>query len=203
LDKAELFHFKISNLKENLRTIFLFPIVKFFAKLNVNPNFLTTITLILNLIPFYFYLSKNFLLGAISLILINLFDAMDGELARITNKTSKLGAFLDSNFDRISEALIFLSLIIAFKENFLIQILLIICAFGSFLISYIRARGESLGVLIKAGPMERAERIFFVALMTIFIKFIFFFLVIFSILIYITIIRRIYEGYKKMKLSNF
>jgi len=203
LDKALLSTLKFQILKEKLRVIFLLPIIKFFVKLNVKPNLLTTITLILNLVPFYFYLNKNFLLGAISLILINLFDAMDGELARMTNQTSKLGAFLDSNFDRISEALIFLSLIVAFKENFLIQILLIICAFGSFLISYIRARGESLGVLIKAGPMERAERIFFIALMTIFIKFIFFFLVVFSILIYITIIRRIYEGYKKMKLSNF
>ncbi|MEO0143762.1 MAG: CDP-alcohol phosphatidyltransferase family protein [candidate division WOR-3 bacterium] len=187
-------------MKENLRKIFLTPIINLLIKLNIQPNLITFITFLLNFIPFYFYINKNFILGAISLILVNLFDAIDGELARKTNKTSKFGAFLDSNLDRFSEAIIFLAFFIAFKNNFLIQLLLIIGAFGSFFVSYIRARGEGLGILIKVGPMERAERIAFIFIMSFFIDYIFYFLIVFNVLVYLTVIRRLYKGYKIFKL---
>ncbi len=185
-------------MKEKLREIFLTPIVNILIKLNVSPNVITIFTFLLNIIPFYLYANKQFILGAISLILINVFDAIDGEVARRMNKTTKFGAFLDSNLDRISEAIIFLAFIIAFKENFIIQLLLIICAFGSFFISYARARGESLGVLIKLGPMERAERIIFIFLMSLFVNYITFFLIVFAVLLYFTVFRRLYEGYKRL-----
>ncbi len=185
-------------MKEKLREIFLTPIVNLFIKLNISPNTLTIFTFLLNMIPFYLYVNKQFILGAISLVLINAFDAIDGEVARRMNRTTKFGAFLDSNLDRFSEAIIFLAFVISFKENFVIQLLLIICAFGSFFISYARARGESLGILIKSGPMERAERIFFIFLMSLFVNYITYFLIVFAILLYFTVFRRFYEGYKRL-----
>jgi len=186
-------------LKEKLRSFFLSPFINFLISLKINPNLITIITFILNIIPFYFYSNKNFIFGALSLILINIFDAIDGEIARRTNKASKFGAFLDSNLDRFSEGLIFLGLIIAFKENFIIQSILIISGFGSFFISYIRARGEGLGISIRSGPMERAERIFFIFIMSLFYNYFLFFLIVFTILVYLTIIRRLFEGYIKLK----
>ncbi len=187
-------------MKEKLRSIFLIPVVNLLIKFNVHPNIITITNFILNIVPFYFYVKKLFIFGAISLVIINLLDAIDGELARKVSKTSKFGAFLDSNLDRFSESIIFLALIIAFKEDFIIQMLLIICAFGSFFISYIRARGEGLGILIKVGPMERAERIAFIFIMSFFVNYIFYFLIVFSLLIYFTVLRRIFTGFKLLRL---
>ncbi|MEO0160485.1 MAG: CDP-alcohol phosphatidyltransferase family protein, partial [candidate division WOR-3 bacterium] len=62
------------------------------------------------------------------------------------------------------------------------------------------ARGEGLGILIKVGPMERAERIAFIFIMSFFIDYIFYFLIVFNVLVYLTVIRRLYKGYKIFKL---
>lgn len=167
----------------------------------VNPNFITIFAFLLNFIPFYFYINKQFILGGLSLLLVSLLDAIDGEVARKSNMTSNFGALLDSTLDRFSEALIFLAFIIAFNNNSTIQLLLILCAFGSFFISYIRARGEGLSILIKVGPMERPERIGFIFIMSFFVDFIIYFLIAFTVLIYLTIILRIYHGYRKLTLK--
>lgn len=188
-------------MKEKLRKIFLSHIVNILVKNRVNPNFITIFAFLLNFIPFYFYVNKQFILGGLSLLIVSLLDAIDGEVARRSNMVSSFGALLDSTLDRFSEAIVFLALIIAFNNSFTIQLLLILCAFGSFFISYIRARGEGLNILIKIGPMERPERIAFIFIMSFFVDFIVYFLVVFMALIYLTIILRIYDGYRKLTLK--
>lgn len=85
------------------------------------------------------------------------FDIFDGEVARRTNNISKAGAFLDSNLDRLSDAVIILGLIYgSFVQYFIGYIIL----FLVLMISYIRAKAESEGIEMKGiGFMERAERL--------------------------------------------
>jgi archaetidylinositol phosphate synthase len=85
------------------------------------------------------------------------FDVFDGEIARMTHKISISGAFLDSNLDRLSDAIIVLGLILGGYFNYIIGYTLI---FLIIMISYIRSRAENEGIEMKGvGFMERAERL--------------------------------------------
>ena len=88
---------------------------------------------------------------------------LDGSIARASKTTSLFGAFLDSTLDRISEFLIFSSILIYYlinDSNNIIPIILCITSIGtSFLVSYTRARAESLQVTCTVGIFTRAERI--------------------------------------------
>ncbi|MFX0037731.1 MAG: CDP-alcohol phosphatidyltransferase family protein [Promethearchaeota archaeon] len=86
-------------------------------------------------------------------------DLFDGEVARRTNKETRAGAFLDSNLDRLSDAIFVLALIYGGLVDFLLGYIIL---FLVIMISYIRSRAENEGVNMKGiGFMERAERILF------------------------------------------
>jgi len=85
------------------------------------------------------------------------FDVFDGEVARMTEKISISGAFLDSNLDRLSDAVIVLGLILGGYFNYIIGYTIL---FLFIMISYIRSRAENEGIDMKGvGFMERAERL--------------------------------------------
>ena len=93
-------------------------------------------------------------------------DLMDGALARLTGRVSKFGALLDSVMDRLGEAALFLGMAIyglradLGEDRLLFFIVVLIVALvTSQTVSYLRARGESLGVATSAGVMTRPERV--------------------------------------------
>lgn len=108
-----------------------------------------------------FVIPINLRLGGLLILLGGLCDMSDGILARVTGRTSRFGAFLDSLLDRYSDALIFLSLAwyLAGAGDHLGAFLSIGTMVGAFLVSYARARGEGIGITsCQAGLMERPER---------------------------------------------
>lgn len=106
--------------------------------------------------------SGAFFWGGWLVLFASAFDMLDGALARSKNQVSHFGSFLDSTLDRYSESLIFLGLLLYYQQaapgsN---EVLLIYLAIiGSLLISYSRARAESLNFDCKVGLLERPERI--------------------------------------------
>jgi len=91
-------------------------------------------------------------------------DVLDGRLARAQGLASRKGAFLDSTLDRFAEAGAFVGLSVLYMES-AIQLAVVVAALvGSLLVSYTRARGESLGVVARVGVMQRAERLLLVGL---------------------------------------
>ena len=91
---------------------------------------------------------------------------MDGALARLTGTDSSFGALLDSVFDRLGEAAIFLGLVVYavkgdFSDNYRLffVIIILLALIFSQMVSYLRARGEGLGVFTRAGIMTRPERV--------------------------------------------
>ena len=102
------------------------------------------------------------IIGGVLLLLSGFFDIVDGSVARITKQASKKGAFLDSSFDKISEVVIFGGIAIGSLASPFWCLL----ALGlSLLVSYTRARAESLGVELKGiGIGERAERMLILAI---------------------------------------
>ncbi|MBV9178353.1 MAG: CDP-alcohol phosphatidyltransferase family protein [Nitrososphaeraceae archaeon] len=102
------------------------------------------------------------IIGSILLLISGFFDIIDGSIARATKQTSKKGAFLDSSFDKISEAVIFIGIAAGNLAN---PILCMIALSLSITVSYVRARAESLGVDLKGiGIGERAERLLIIAI---------------------------------------
>ena len=105
--------------------------------------------------------------GGIVFLAGSALDLMDGALARYTGKASPFGALLDSVFDRLGEAALFLGLAFYAMETggldddrrlFFIIVLFLALIFSQG-VSYLRARGEGLGVFTRAGLMTRPERV--------------------------------------------
>ncbi len=102
-------------------------------------------------------------LGFVFLLLAGIPDLLDGAVAKASNSASKRGAFFDSTFDRISDALLFggIAWYLASNEpwaNSRIMLLPVAVMATAMLVSYMRAKGELLGFDAKGGIMERAER---------------------------------------------
>jgi CDP-diacylglycerol--glycerol-3-phosphate 3-phosphatidyltransferase len=109
----------------------------------------------------YFFPKGEFLVGVFWVAAFVLFDLFDGAVARASNKgVSKWGALLDSTLDRLSDAAIFIGALLYFidKSDRLVPVFLVAtCA--SFMVSYIKARSESLGIECNGGLAERSERL--------------------------------------------
>jgi CDP-diacylglycerol--glycerol-3-phosphate 3-phosphatidyltransferase len=103
----------------------------------------------------------RFLLGLILVVLAGLPDLLDGALAKASDSSSQRGAFFDSTVDRITDAALFGGLVWYFAAGTtpLLAMLPFAVASVAQLISYQRAKAESLGLDAKGGLMERAERV--------------------------------------------
>lgn len=100
-------------------------------------------------------------LGLLLVIMAALPDLLDGALAKASNTSSQRGAFFDSVVDRVTDSLLFggVAWYFASNESSHMAILPLAVAAMSSVISYERAKAESLGLQAKGGLMERAERI--------------------------------------------
>jgi phosphatidylglycerophosphate synthase len=127
---------------------------------NINPNAITITGFIITVIA-AFTLIQNLFLGGLLIILGGLFDTLDGVFARVNNRTSDFGAFLDSVLDRYSDAALFFGFAWYFLENDSLTGVAVTIGtmIGALIISYARARAEGLGKSCQTGLMERAERI--------------------------------------------
>jgi CDP-diacylglycerol--glycerol-3-phosphate 3-phosphatidyltransferase len=150
------------------------PVGKFFAKLGVHPNILSITGFVLSVAAGIIYSIGSFFWAAWVVVLAGTCDALDGQIARQTNKTSSFGAFFDSTLDRYSDMFLFVGLAYYFAGGVPMGfpdpglgrdtspwtvVIIILAIVGSFMVSYTRARAEGLGLECKKGMMQRPERI--------------------------------------------
>ncbi len=136
------------------------------AALHIGPNALTVFGTLANLLPAIFFACGKFTAGGVTLIAVVLFDSIDGTVARMTGKTSKFGALLDSCMDRYADAIIYAGLLLYTLRNpedavqFGAPALVIFSALvASFGVSYTRARAEMFLPHLKGGYWGRVERL--------------------------------------------
>lgn len=132
----------------------------FLNGLGITPNTLTISGLVGNLIGAYFLAIGSFMVGGFILLAMGAIDALDGTMARLRGEPSDFGAFVDSVTDRYSEFVIYAGLLFyAVNElNLALAMLVFAATAGSVMVSYIRARAQSLGYEAKGGMLTRFER---------------------------------------------
>jgi CDP-diacylglycerol--glycerol-3-phosphate 3-phosphatidyltransferase len=132
----------------------------FLNGLGITPNTLTISGLVGNLIGAYFLAIGSFMVGGFILLAMGAIDALDGTMARLRGEPSDFGAFVDSVTDRYSEFVIYAGLLFyAVNElNLTLAMLVFAATAGSVMVSYIRARAQSLGYEAKGGMLTRFER---------------------------------------------
>jgi CDP-diacylglycerol--glycerol-3-phosphate 3-phosphatidyltransferase len=127
----------------------------------ITPNMLTLFGLAITAVGAALVAMGHLLIGGFVLLFAGLFDILDGALARAAGKVYRYGAFLDSTVDRYSEGVVYLGILIYFldRHDTLDSIILLIALAGSFLVSYVRARAQSLGFTCDVGILARPERV--------------------------------------------
>ena len=135
-------------------------IAGFFNRIGLKPNTITVIGVIGNVIAGVLVAFDKLTWGGLLVLFVVPLDALDGSLARLRGEESHFGAFFDSVTDRYSEIALYGGLLIHFLHlnNWRGAILVFFAALGSVMVSYVRARAESLGFSAKVGFLTRAER---------------------------------------------
>ena len=182
-------YFVLNNLRESLRPA-LEKVGKGFASTGLSPNFWTVVGLIIALSSAVVYgmgIEFGLIIGGILLLVSGFFDMVDGQVARVTGKTSKKGEYLDSMFDKISEVAIFLGILVGgYAEPYLVLLAITL----SLLVSYARAKSDIINVKLQGiGIGERAERLLVIAIIGI-IGFMDYAVIIVIIIAAITLIQR-------------
>ncbi|MFQ5772428.1 MAG: CDP-alcohol phosphatidyltransferase family protein [bacterium] len=212
-----IFKWKINVLPDGIKNWYLGlikPAIKFFVRLELNPNFFTTIGFILTTGAAVLFAIGQLVVAGCIILLAGTFDIIDGKVARATNRVTKFGALYDSTLDRYAEVIMFFGLAFYFvkADMFITSVAVSFALGGSVMVSYVRARAEALGFQCKVGIMQRPERVVYIGFGAIF-SVIHLFTLTFAIYLIaifanVTAIQRLYHvwvaenGKKKEKLSE-
>lgn len=138
------------------------PIARSFLRIGLSPNAVTILGATgLIFSALYFYPMGKFFIGTLFISFFALSDLFDGAMARISQKgASPWGGFLDSTIDRLTDSAVLVGVTFYLIRNEDRLSVVVICAlvFG-FLVSYIRAKAESLNIECSGGIAERTERL--------------------------------------------
>jgi len=139
----------------------LYKIVGALAATGVHPNVLTFTGLMVNVWAAVLFAAGRFPAAGAVMILAGVFDMTDGRVARAQGRVTTFGGFFDSVIDRYSDLVLYLGLLVFYArvDRFFYAILVGVAMAGSVMVSYARARAESLIPSCKAGFWERPERI--------------------------------------------
>jgi len=156
--------FNLDSLREPVYRI-IRPLTDWLVSGKVHPNALTTMGFLVTMSSAYFFHAHHVRTAGFLILLGGVFDILDGRVARLSGLGSKFGAFYDSTLDRISEIAVFFGMLSLYNDyrrdtgDVGMIYLIMLAMAGSMMISYTRARAESLGLDAEVGLMARAERV--------------------------------------------
>ena len=139
-------------------------IVRWLALGHINPNILTVIGVALNVGCGLLFGMGRFFSAGVALIVANLFDMLDGQVARLSGRVTRFGGFLDSSLDRLSDMVVFVGLMVFYARDIESHSTLNVFLagaglMGSVMVSYASARAESLIPKCDVGFLRRPERV--------------------------------------------
>lgn len=138
---------------------FVRPVERTALALRLGPLFFNLLGVAFGVVAAVCFGTDRIVLGGWAVLLGGAADVLDGRIARALGIASRRGAFLDSTLDRFAEFAAFVGLALLFRHSGAALVTVVVALGGSLLVSYARARGESVGVVCKLGVMQRAERL--------------------------------------------
>jgi CDP-diacylglycerol--glycerol-3-phosphate 3-phosphatidyltransferase len=141
---------------------FVWPVERLALALGLSPTAFNVGGVLFGIAAGFFFATGHTNPGGWFVLLGGIADVLDGRIARARGMASETGAFLDSTLDRMAEVGAFVGLALMYRAWPVDLAVVVIAMGGSLLVSYARARGESLGVVCKVGVMQRAERLLLV-----------------------------------------
>ena len=178
-------------------------LVRLFPDHKSIPTILTLVGLFFSLITGIFFAFNYLRVGGIFIIFAGLFDILDGVHARIFGRASSFGAFIDSTSDRYSD-MFFLSglgIMYAQKNALGYLILTLVTMIGFVMVSYTKARAESIIRKCDVGIMERPERVIILALGALTLR-MDICLWILAILTHFTVLHRVWYTYQNTEVKG-
>jgi len=177
-----------------------FRIAKSIFGANVHPTLLTLTGLLINVGAATCLGMGHWVSAGCLILMAGFFDVLDGAVARVSNKTTRFGGFLDSVIDRYSDTVLLIGLIwyYAIRANPAYVFIVCIVLMGCILIPYSRARAEVFINQCNIGLMERAERTILLALASMF-DVMNIMLWVLAILTHVTVFQRIHYAWKEMQ----
>jgi CDP-diacylglycerol---glycerol-3-phosphate 3-phosphatidyltransferase len=177
------------------------PITRTLQRLHVTPNQITVVGTLLNVAAAVLVAVDRYIVAGIVFLVAGCFDMLDGALARSANKVTPFGAFFDSTLDRFSEGVMLAAIAYSFARQGrdLDVALVVIALLGSLMVSYTRARAESLGAECKVGIMSRPERIVLIALGLFFSVLLPYAIYVLVALTTVTVIQRVVHTYRQLR----
>lgn len=138
--------------------------VRWLAHGHINPNILTVIGVSINVGSGLLFGFGLFFWAGIVLIVANLFDMLDGQVARLSGRVTRFGGFLDSSLDRLSDMVVFVGLMVFYARDTQFHSTLNVflagaALMGSVMVSYASARAESIIPKCDVGFLRRPERV--------------------------------------------
>ncbi|HEX8772392.1 MAG TPA: CDP-alcohol phosphatidyltransferase family protein [Pyrinomonadaceae bacterium] len=138
--------------------------VRWIAYGGIDPNYLTVIGVAINTGCGLLFGFGHFFWAGIILIVANLFDMLDGQVARLSGRVTRFGGFLDSSLDRLSDMVVFVGLMVFYARDTQFHSTLNVFLagagmMGSVMVSYTSARAESLIPKCDVGFLRRPERV--------------------------------------------
>lgn len=150
--------------------VVLAPVVRLLLRLHVSPDAVTLVGTIGVAFGALFFFPRGELFWGVVFITCFVFsDLIDGAMARASGQSSPFGAFLDSTLDRVGDAAIFGGLMLYYAgpgDSRLYQWLSLVCLMMGSIVSYARAKAESLGYHAEVGIAERSDRLVSILVMT-------------------------------------
>jgi len=148
------------------------PVVKLLLRLGVSPDAVTLVGTLGVCAGALVFFPRGMLWEGVLFITCFVFsDLVDGQMARVSGRASKFGAFWDSTLDRFGDGAVFGGLLLYFAgpgDSYLYLCLSLYCLVTGSITSYARARAESLGMDARGGVAERADRLVSILVLTFF-----------------------------------
>ena len=137
------------------------PVAVFLLRIGITPNGMTFFgSLGTSAMALWLWPQGEYFWGTMGVIAFIFSDLLDGTMARISKKSSQWGAFFDSTIDRVVDvALIGALLLSLLKTDDRLALVAFAALIGGFLVSYVKARAQALGLECDGGFAERAERV--------------------------------------------
>jgi archaetidylinositol phosphate synthase len=172
------------------------PVASSVASTGITPNQITIVGFLVSVVAGYFFFLALPLWGGLLILITGFFDILDGAVAKASGKVSKFGGVLDSTLDRYSDLVIIGAIILGGLCDPFWGILAMV---GSFMVSYVRARGELEGVrMAGVGLMERAERLIVLTIAAL-LGYTWAGIIVLALLANLTALQRLYHARKELR----